>query len=98
LVQCLHEIGAKQPLYHNPPPAEEPKAEPSEEPEDETTPSESTTPPAREEDETPPAEEEVDPFGGLGDAPADEAADEAGEPAQPEDGNFGVDDNDPFAE
>jgi outer membrane protein assembly factor BamB len=59
-VQCLHEIGAKEPLYHvvpEPPPAEAVEGQPAEMAETEAT----TEPPA-EAVTTPPADDE-DPFG-----------------------------------
>jgi outer membrane protein assembly factor BamB len=81
-LQCLHEIGAKKPLYHNPPPAVEPQAAP------EAKPSTSATreSPPPQEAETPPAEEDENPF-----RPSDNGGEQ---PA--DDGNFGVDSDNPF--
>ncbi len=90
-VQCLHEIGANEPLIHNPP-----EAEPADGPEgtradtaaveavDETQP---TTEPM------PAADDEADPFGSEA---KDADTPEAEAPA--EEAEFGVDDTNPFGE
>jgi hypothetical protein len=92
LIQCLHEIGAKNPLYHNPPPAQAPKPEPGDKPEPVTQPATTTEEPKAGEDATPPVEA-GDPFNSNG-----EAAKEAGKAETPpaEGGNFGVGNDNPF--
>jgi outer membrane protein assembly factor BamB len=92
LLQCLHEIGAKKPLYHNPEPVEPSKPEPG------TVPNPTTTgdaaPPPTAEPATPAAEATDDPFNDLNEGAAGEGA---AEPAQPADGgNFGVSEENPF--
>ena len=85
MVQCLHEIGAQQPLYHQPPETEEGPAEPGTESEMETT-----EPLDEDEEIAPRAEADDDPFGGMDDTEVEAA----GEPADSEDAGF--DDDDPF--
>jgi hypothetical protein len=86
LLQCLHEIGAEKPLYHNPQPVEAPKPKPGAETAAETA-TETAPPPAEDTDSPPPADTE-DPFGDLNDGGA--------EPA--DNGGFGVGDDNPFGE
>jgi outer membrane protein assembly factor BamB len=99
-VQCLREIGAKEPLYHQPAASEseQKKTEPGETqpiaPEssdvEDTVPGEEAAPPA----------DTDDPFGGVGEAEAGDAMESEDQPAEaPMDdaGGFGVDDEDPFA-
>ena len=90
VVQCLHEIGAKEPLYHHPPETQQAPADDAVEPAADAT----ATPPADAEAEpvTPPPAEFDDPFGGLGETAAEDEAEE--EPADA--GAFGADDEDPF--
>jgi outer membrane protein assembly factor BamB len=101
LLQCLYEIGAKKPLYHNPPPVEEPKPEPGTAPGPATTRESTTTegaaPPAAGEGAAPPAGGGVDPFSGLNNGAAGEGAEQPGQPPAG-DGNFGVGDDNPFGE
>lgn len=97
LIQCLHEIGAKKPLYHNPPTAKAPKPDADAESKpaatDEAAP---TTKPAEAEDAgegpTPPAGDEPDPFDNLNNGGPAEGAD----PPPAEGGAFGVGDDNPF--
>jgi outer membrane protein assembly factor BamB len=81
LVQCLHEIGAKQPLHHKPAPSE---AQQLEEPA--TSQPSGPAPPAAAPPPTPKEEE--------GTEPLEEKAGEAEKPAQPS--PFGVEDDNPF--
>jgi hypothetical protein len=100
LIQCLHEIGAKTPLDHNPAPAAAP---PATSPATEAAPSE-TSPSTSDEGETAPPEatlpatEDENPFGppaaeGAGDE-TDQPADAPDQPAT--ESEFGVDDANPF--
>jgi outer membrane protein assembly factor BamB len=92
LLQCLHEIGANKPYYHNPAPAETKPAEMAAEtaPSGEAATSDEPAPPTEAESTAPPAEAgEENPFGaanGDAEAPADAPA---------TDSDFGVDEN-PF--
>lgn len=88
LVQCLHEIGAKTPVYHNSPPAEEPK------PETDAKPKPATTRETPATDEPAPPADEPNPFGVNGEAPAEGA----GQPEPPpgEGGTSGASDENPF--
>jgi outer membrane protein assembly factor BamB len=93
MVECLREIGAKEPLYHQPPAAEsETPAEPSG-----TEAGTSGTAEDAETEAVQPADD-GDPFGGDADAEAMEAEDQPVEEPQPmnDAGDFGVDDEDPF--
>ena len=94
LLQCLHEIGAKKPLYHNPEPVVPPKPEPGTEPSAETT-RESALPSA--EPPATPAEPGDDPFGGLNESGAGEGAEQPERPPAGG-GNSGVSDDNPFGE
>jgi len=85
VVQCLHEIGAKQPLQHVPPAAEAKAAEPGAEATTEPT---ATEPVEEGADTAAPADADDDLFGGLSED------DDEGEPA--DEGGFGVDDDNPF--
>jgi len=87
MVQCLHEIGAKEPLVHHPP---EPEAEPAEDAAEAAT--EPTEPADPDAEEAPPVDADVDPFGVMEDTDADDEPEDA--PADA--GGFGVDDEDPF--
>jgi outer membrane protein assembly factor BamB len=92
-VQCLREIGAKEPLYHRPAATEsEAPAEPGA--------METAAPGTAEDAETEGAlpDDTEDPFGGAADAEGMEAEVEPADEAQPMDdaGDFGVDDGDPF--
>jgi antirestriction protein len=81
LVQCLHELGAEEPLYYQPATTgEERPAEPSDTMPMDTEPPADTMPPE------PDADDDVSPF--------DEETEEAEMPA--EDSPFGVDDDNPF--
>jgi outer membrane protein assembly factor BamB len=101
LLQCLHEIGANEPYYHNPPPAKPKPAEAVTEPVSSSEPasSDESAPPAEEEIVAPPAEAgEDNPFGpSEGDAvePAEAPADEPADPPASDD-EFGVDDESSF--
>jgi outer membrane protein assembly factor BamB len=95
LIQCLHEIGAKKPLYHNPAPAAQPKPEAKNKATTagEAKPAEQQPQPAEGKQAAPPADA-GDPFSGLNEAPA-----EGGEKAEKppiQDGNFGVENGNPF--
>jgi outer membrane protein assembly factor BamB len=91
-VQCLREIGAKEPLYHQPA-ATEPDQTPAEPGETQTTAPGTTEILSAEPgaEAAPPADD--DPFGGAADA--DEAMDAEQQPVD-DAGEFGVDDEDPF--
>jgi outer membrane protein assembly factor BamB len=91
VVQCLQEIGAREPLYHNPPAKEAEPADTSAETTSEPAAAESSQP---ESDTAPPAAADDDPFGETDEADAAGEADEA--PADA--GEFGVDDDNPFGE
>jgi hypothetical protein len=62
-VQCLHEIGAKEPIYHVVPEPQTPPAEAVEGQPAETAETETTTEPPAEAVTTPPTADEADPFG-----------------------------------
>lgn len=77
MVQCLHEIGAKEPLHHNPPAAKPAEGPPA------TGDAPATSPTQQQPDAAAPTSEEASPFGGP---PADESdpfGDEPAEAAEP---------------
>jgi outer membrane protein assembly factor BamB len=89
-VQCLHEIGAKEPLIHNPPeaePADQPEGAPSDPAIEAATGSQPSI------ESQPPAADDEDPFAG-------EAEDAAGpaEEMPAEEQPFGAGDENPFGE
>jgi hypothetical protein len=90
MVQCLREIGAKEPIHHQP----------------SATEAETTPPPGTTDAATPgttgaagaeaaAAADDADPFGGAAEADAMEAEPAETEPAD-DAGGFGVEDEDPF--
>jgi outer membrane protein assembly factor BamB len=89
IVQCLHEIGAQEPIFHHPPETEEPPADEAAAPVVEPA-----SPPADAEPETPtPPAFDDDPFGAMEEGDTEEQP--AEEPAEA--GEFGAeDDEDPF--
>jgi outer membrane protein assembly factor BamB len=90
-VQCLHEIGAKEPLYHVVPEPQAPPAEAVEGQPAETAETETTTEPPGEAVTTPPADGE-DPFGEASEDAGAEAEAEAEMPA-----DDAADEEDPFS-
>lgn len=95
VVQCLHEVGAKEPLYHIPTPSEsQPPAEPSAERSTETTAASAATPaqPSTSEGASPPAGSAP-----LAEGEEDAAAPAAGAAEKPaNESGFGVDEDNPF--
>jgi outer membrane protein assembly factor BamB len=93
LVQCLHEIGTKEPLYHNPAPLETPETDSA---------ADSSRRPATTDAEAPPTEEAAPPAGATPAAededPFGDDADAVEEPAEapPAENDFGVEEENPF--
>ena len=89
-VQCLHEIGAKEPLFHHPPEGgEQPEAAAGDAPVGEAAATDEALPAT---EPMPPADDEADPFGTADDAEATEAE----MPADAD--SFGVGGENPFGE
>jgi outer membrane protein assembly factor BamB len=90
-VQCLHEIGAKEPLYHVVP---EPQTPPAEAVEGETAETATTTEPPAEAVTTPPPADDEDPFGAEATEDAGVEAEAEAEAEMPADS--AAEDEDPF--